>query len=147
MDVITIDRLKVYAYHGVFEQEKKDGQLFFVSAKLYLDVRKAARNDDLSKTVNYDEAAHLIEKIVKAESHDLIETVAENVAMELLLAFPELQTVSIRLSKPQAPIELEFDDVAVEIERSRHTAYLSIGSNLGNPFPCIITVRNTCACS
>lgn len=132
MDVITIDRLKVYAYHGVFEQEKKDGQLFFVSAKLYLDVRKAARNDDLSKTVNYDEAAHLIEKIVKAESHDLIETVAENVAMELLLAFPELQTVSIRLSKPQAPIELEFDDVAVEIERSRHTAYLSIGSNLGD---------------
>ena len=66
MDVITIDRLKVYAYHGVFEQEKRDGQLFFVSAKLYLDVRKAARNDDPSKTVNYDEAAHLIEKIVKA---------------------------------------------------------------------------------
>ena len=52
MYVITIDRLKVYAYHGVFEQEKKDGQLFFVSAKLYLDVRKAARNDDLSKTTD-----------------------------------------------------------------------------------------------
>jgi 2-amino-4-hydroxy-6-hydroxymethyldihydropteridine pyrophosphokinase len=95
-------------------------------------VRKAARNDDLSKTVNYDEAAHLIERIVKAESHDLIETVAENVAMELLLHFQELKTVSVKLSKPEAPIELEFEDVSVEIERSRHTAYLSIGSNLGD---------------
>ena len=132
MDVITIEGLKIFAYHGVYEEEKKDGQLFSVSAKLYLDVRKAARNDDLAKTVNYDEAAHLIEEIVKSESHDLIETVAENVATELLLRYTSLKTVSVRISKPEAPIELDFEDVYVEIERSRHTAYLSIGSNLGD---------------
>ena len=53
MDIITIEKLKVYAYHGVFEEEKKEGQVFYVSARLHLDVRKASRNDDLSKTVNY----------------------------------------------------------------------------------------------
>ncbi len=132
MDIITIEKLKVYAYHGVFEEEKKDGQVFYVSARLHLDVRKASRNDDLSKTVNYDSVAHLIDETVRSEKYDLIETVAETVATEILLKFPVIRTVDVKISKPEAPIELEFSDVSVEISRSRHTAYLGIGSNLGD---------------
>ena len=132
MDIITIEKLKVYAYHGVYENEKKDGQVFYISARLHLDVRKASRNDDLSKTVNYDSVAHLIDDTVRSEKYDLIETVAENVATEILLKFPQIRTVDVKISKPEAPIELEFSDVSVEISRSRHTVYLGIGSNLGD---------------
>ncbi|MBR0516432.1 MAG: dihydroneopterin aldolase, partial [Eubacterium sp.] len=83
MDKITIKNINIFAYHGVFDEEKENGQLFRVSAELFLSVRKAAQKDDLRLAVNYADVASLIEKVVTREKCDLIETVAENVAAEI----------------------------------------------------------------
>ena len=132
MDMIEIKRLKIFAYHGVLDEEREQGQDFYISAKLYLDLRQASMADDLKATVNYDVAAHTIEKVVTQEKWNLIEAVAESVASELLLQYQELRSVEVRVDKPEAPIELSFETVSVTIKRGRHRAYLSIGSNLGN---------------
>ena len=132
MDMIEIRRLKIFAYHGVLDEEREQGQDFYISAKLYLDLRQASMADDLKATVNYDVAAHTIEKVVTQEKWNLIEAVAESVASELLLQYQELRSVEVRVDKPEAPIELSFETVSVTIKRGRHRAYLSIGSNLGN---------------
>ena len=60
MDQIIIRNLKVFAHHGVLAEEKKNGQDFFVNAILEMDLRKAALDDNLNESVNYDEASHLI---------------------------------------------------------------------------------------
>ena len=51
MGHIGIRDLKIYAYHGVFEEEQRDGQTFYVSADLYLDTWEAEQNDDLDASV------------------------------------------------------------------------------------------------
>lgn len=61
MDKITIKNINIFAYHGVFDEEKENGQLFRVSAELFLSVRKAAQKDDLRLAVNYADVASLIE--------------------------------------------------------------------------------------
>ncbi len=132
MDVIEIKNLKIYAYHGVFDEEKEQGQFFLVSAKLYLDLRPSSMSDDLLETVSYDDVAHLIEQVVTEEKWNLIEAVAEAVASEILLKYTKVRKVQIRVDKPEAPIGLSFETVSVTLERGRHTAYLGIGSNLGD---------------
>ena len=52
MDKICIRRLEVYAYHGVYEEEKRLGQKFYITAELELDTRKAGVTDDLQASVN-----------------------------------------------------------------------------------------------
>ena len=50
MNYISIENLKVFAHHGVFPEETKHGQDFFVSAKLYLDTTAASHGDCLEKS-------------------------------------------------------------------------------------------------
>ena len=132
MDKIEIKNLKLYAYHGVFDQEKEEGQFFYVSAELFLDLRASSMSDDLLETVSYDEVAHTIEEVVTEEKMNLIEAVAEAVASEVLLTYKKVRSVRVRVDKPDAPIGLSFETVSVTIERGRHTVYLGIGSNLGD---------------
>ncbi len=132
MDKIVIEKLKVYAYHGVFSEEKEKGQNFYVTAKLSLDLREAAVGDDLDKTVNYAEACKLIYNTVTADVFDTIEAVAESVAGAILREYEAVRTADITIYKPEAPIGMEVKNVCCNIIRSKHTAYLGIGSNLGD---------------
>jgi len=78
--MIRIENLEVYAYHGVFPEENRLGQTFFVSASLYIDAAKAAREDELRLSVNYGEVCQFIKKWMEAHTVKLIETVADTLA-------------------------------------------------------------------
>ncbi|MBE6015856.1 MAG: 2-amino-4-hydroxy-6-hydroxymethyldihydropteridine diphosphokinase [Lachnospiraceae bacterium] len=131
-DVITITDLEVYAYHGVFPEEKEKGQKFMVCSKLFLDTRPAGRSDDLTKSVHYGEVSHLITKIMQEKSYDLIETCAEKVAEGILKEYDLVKKLTIEIKKPEAPIGLPFGMVSVTITRGRHRAFVALGSNMGD---------------
>lgn len=132
MDKITISNLHIYAYHGVHESEKESGQNFYVSAVLYTDLFRAGHSDDLNDTVSYSDAAKLINRVFTSAKYDLIEKAAYVCAEAVLDEFPAVSSIELEVSKPEAPIGLEFENVSVNITLSRHTAYLGIGSNMGD---------------
>lgn len=132
MDEIRIENLEVYAYHGVLEEENKNGQTFYINAVLYTDLRKAGLQDDLTLSTHYGEVSHLINTCLKENTFQLIETVAEFTAEQILLKFPLIRKVSLEIRKPQAPIGLPFESVSVKIERGWKKAYLAVGSNIGD---------------
>ena len=132
MDVINIKNLAVYGKHGVLEAEKQYRQRFDVSASLYLDLRCAGKADDLNETVDYAEVCLAIKSFIEDNSFDLIETVAEGLAEKLLIENPGMQRVWLEVSKPEARINAEFETVSVEVERGRHTAYIALGTNMGD---------------
>ena len=130
-DYIWIEGLKLFAHHGVYEKEKIEGQGFVLDIGLSFDMTKAGKSDDLSDTVNYAEVAEFAVSFVEDKVFDLIEKVAGELAYELLKKFSLLSEVSIRLHKPNAPVELEFNDISVNITRRWNTAVLAVGSNMG----------------
>ena len=132
MDIIRIDNLEVYAYHGVYDEEKEKGQYFYVNAELYTNTRKAGMNDDLDASTNYGTVCDFIHDFMTKHTYDLIETVAEQLAQTLLLEFKLVKSVLLEIRKPHAPIEKEFESVSVEIERGWHEAFVAFGSNLGD---------------
>lgn len=132
MDKIFIKDLEIFAYHGVLEEEKKLGQKFLLSLELGLDLKKAGITDDLNKTVNYAELCNKVEAEFKKEKYNLIETAAEKTAEFVLLNYDLVKSVKLTLKKPWAPILKPVDYAAVQIERSWHTSYIALGSNLGD---------------
>lgn len=131
MDKIKIEELEVFAKHGVFPEENVLGQKFLVSAVLYTDTRKAGQTDDLTASIHYGEISQFIDRFMKEHTFCLLERAAERLAEELLLHTPLLKRIELEIKKPWAPVGLPLKTVSVEIDRSWHTAYIALGSNMG----------------
>ena len=112
IDSIELLGLREFGRHGVLEHERINGQFFSVDATLGLSISHAANTDDLADTVNYAEVADSIRARIAGEPVDLIEKLAELIADDCL-AFPQVVSATIRVHKPDAPIEGEFGDVIV----------------------------------
>ncbi len=132
MDQIEIRDLEVYAYHGVFPEEKEKGQLFYVTAVLHTDLHPAGTADDLTLSTHYGEVALTLKNATESRSFDLIEAVAEHCTREVLLAYPLVRSIDLKVSKPHAPISVPFSDVSVTIHRGWRQAFLGLGSNMGD---------------
>ena len=114
MDQIIIDGLEIFANHGVFPEENRLGQKFVISAVLYADTRMAGKSDDLEKSIHYGEVSQTITEVVQGHTFQLIETVVEKLAEELLLSYPLLKGVRLRIEKPWAPVGLPLRTVGVD---------------------------------
>ena len=132
MDKIIIKDLEVFANHGVLQEEKNLGQKFLICLELYFSTRKAGVTDALPMSVNYAEVCQFINKFLQKNTFNLIEAAAENLALSLMVRFPLTESLKITIAKPWAPVGLPVDYVAVEIERSWHSAYIALGSNMGD---------------
>ena len=132
MDCIRIDNLEVFAHHGVLEEEKQNGQNFYVNAVLKTDLSKAGATDCLYDSTHYGEVCQQIEKSMTEQTYDLIERAAQKTAEDILLHFPLIQEVTLELRKPHAPIPMNFQSVSVQITRGWHKAYIAFGSNMGD---------------
>jgi dihydroneopterin aldolase len=118
IDEITLTGVRAFGRHGVFEEERRDGQEFVVDVTLYVRTAKAAASDDLADTVNYGAVAERIIELVGGRPVNLIEGVAARIADDLLTE-ELVQMVAVTIHKPHAPITVPFSDVSVTIRRSR----------------------------
>ncbi|HET6699475.1 MAG TPA: dihydroneopterin aldolase [Nocardioidaceae bacterium] len=115
------DRLAVYGieavgHHGVFDFERREGQVFKVDLVLGLDTGPAARSDDLQDTVDYGSLVAAVKRAIETEPVDLIEKLAQRIA-DVCLTDARVQWTDVTVHKPDAPIEATFADVALTIHR------------------------------
>ena len=119
MDRILIRGLKIYAYHGVFAEEKEKGQKFELDIDAGVDISVPCRTDDVNDTVSYAEIIEEAKRIFTLQKDELVERAAERTAQGLFEKFERIKTLRILLKKPDAPIEADFGWVGVEIFRER----------------------------
>lgn len=131
-DEIRIEKLEVYAYHGVYPEERKRGQIFLVNTVLYTDTHRAGTEDKVELSTDYGAVSMFIDRWMKENTCHTLEAVAGNLAREILLNFDLISALDLEILKPEAPIPLTFGCVSVKIHRSWHKAYLSVGSNMGD---------------
>ncbi|MEE1010620.1 MAG: dihydroneopterin aldolase [Acutalibacteraceae bacterium] len=119
MDKILIRNLKIFAYHGVHDYEKENGQNFVFDIDVFVDVSDACKSDNVDDTVSYSAVIYQVQKIFTENKYDLLEKAAQTVADGLFESFDKIQSLRILLKKPEAPIKADFDYVGVEIFRER----------------------------
>ena len=131
MDEIRIEGLKVFAYHGVLEEEGRNGQDFFIDATLRLSLQQAGISDDLEESVSYAEVCSDIAAVMREKRFKLIEACAENISAALFAKYSKLMELELEVKKPHAPIDEEFGCVSVRIFRKKHRVFIAYGSNAG----------------
>lgn len=119
MDKILIRDLKLFAYHGVNEEEKIDGQNFYFDIDLYVNIVKACHSDDVNDTVSYAKVVKTVRRVFYSEKYNLLEKAAQITADAILEEYPDVFRVDITLKKPEAPMKADFGWVGVSISRER----------------------------
>jgi dihydroneopterin aldolase len=117
-DRIVVRGLRARGHHGVYTEERTAGQTFLVDLVLHVDTSRAAESDDVADTVHYGELAAEVVAVVEGEPVNLIETLAARVAT-VCLSRPAVTRVEVTVHKPEAPVGVPVDDVAVTITRDR----------------------------
>ena len=121
-DELAVTGIECNAHHGVFDFERREGQVFLVDLVLGLDTRVAAASDDLGDTVNYGSLALDVKAAVERDPVDLIETVVQRIA-DVCLRDGRVEWARVTLHKPDAPIDATYSDVALTITRTRGPAH------------------------
>ena len=116
MDSIRIKNLKIPARHGVYEFEKEKDGTFELDIELYLPLFKAGESDRLEDTINYEDIISVVTKAFTDKQYALVEAAAQSVCDRLLNDF-KIDKITVRVRKPHAPIDADFETVEVQLNR------------------------------
>ena len=119
MDKIRLNNIQIYAYHGVFPEEKKLGQKFQVDIEISVDLENPCKTDSIDDTINYQEIFQIIELCINKKSFNLIESIAQSIAEKILLINAVIN-VKVVIRKPSVPIQGICDSIEVEIFRKKN---------------------------
>lgn len=118
-DRIILKDLGFYGYHGVFAEEAKLGQRFFIDLELGIDLAAPATTDRLSTGISYSDIYHVVKDTFEAKRMKLLEALAQNIVDEIFQSFQMVDWIIIRIRKPEAPIAMVRGEAAIELHRQR----------------------------
>jgi dihydroneopterin aldolase len=119
-DLITIEGIEAFGYHGVFPEERREGQTFVVDVEIQTSLEGAAQTDDVAHTVDYGVVASRVAEIVQGEPANLLETVCDRI-LTMVLSLERVEAARVTVHKPAAPIQVPFSDVSVTMHREAHS--------------------------
>ena len=114
MGLITVEGIRVFAYHGHLPEESVLGGHFIVNVWVEADTSEVEKTDDLNDTVDYVKIIDLVKKLMSVRSN-LIEVPAKRILEEILL-LPRVQKAKVEIEKIQPPIDAVFDKISVMTE-------------------------------
>jgi 7,8-dihydroneopterin aldolase/epimerase/oxygenase len=112
---ITIEGIKLYAYHGCLDEEAKIGGHYIVDVFITTDFLEAAKTDDLTKTIDYCTVYEICKHEMAIRSK-LIEQVCERIFKHIKSEFKSLKTLHVKLTKLSPPMNGDVEKVSVEIK-------------------------------
>ena len=114
---VALHGIEVHGFHGVLEDERREGQRFLFDVELEIG-EEAARSDRIEDAVDYRDVVALVRTVSDARAYHLLEAFSAAVAEGLLAAFP-VAAVRVRVRKPDVVLDPPVEHAAVRVERRR----------------------------
>jgi len=118
MDILSLEGLEFFAYHGYYDEEQKVGNKYSVDVKVFADLRQAAIDDSLAETVDYEKLYKIV-SLAMSERSRLLENIGERIAMLIFEKFVLIKIVEVSVSKFNPPIGGVCTKAKVTIKRER----------------------------
>ncbi|MDR0968920.1 MAG: dihydroneopterin aldolase [Lentimicrobiaceae bacterium] len=118
MSVISIEGMEFYAYHGCFEEEQVVGTWFEVDLFMNVDTLEAEQQDDLKKTVNYQQVYQVVKREMMLPSK-LLEHVGNRILTAICSEFSTIQSAQLKIKKKNPPLGGKINFVSILLEQKR----------------------------
>ena len=119
MEILTLKSLGFRAYHGYYEEERRNGNDFEVDLAFTADLRGAGESDSLGDTIDYQEVLEIVESVMNGPSVKLIETLAKRTGDKLFERFAEVEKLKVAVRKlhPPLKVETEYSEICMAWQR------------------------------
>lgn len=111
---IFLRNVRLYAYHGVMDQERRVGAWFEVSVKVGYAFAKAMETDEVSETLSYADLLEVVKREMAVPSN-LLEHVAGRIIKAIRRTFPEVNSIELKLTKQNPPMGADCDGAGVKL--------------------------------
>jgi dihydroneopterin aldolase len=115
---IELSGILLHGYHGVLEEERRDGQRFLVDVELDLEGEPGAASDLIADAVDYRQVVAVVREVSDGTAFHLLEAFAAALADALLAGLP-VTAVRVRVRKPDVVLDPPVEHAAVSVERRR----------------------------
>jgi 7,8-dihydroneopterin aldolase/epimerase/oxygenase len=103
MVVIELHNVQVYAFHGIYEGERKSGGPYEVNARVVYE-EGDKKFDSLEETINYEQVFRIILQHMEKPT-SLLEKVALGIIYAIKEAYPYTGEINLSIYKLEAPLE------------------------------------------
>jgi dihydroneopterin aldolase len=114
MGLITVEGIRVFAYHGHLPEEAVLGGDFIVNVWVTADTSEVEKTDDLNDTVDYVRIIEIVKEQMAIRAN-MIEVPAKRI-VNAILPLHKVQKVKVEVEKIQPPIDATFDKISVTTE-------------------------------
>jgi 7,8-dihydroneopterin aldolase/epimerase/oxygenase len=115
---VELRGLSIYTHHGVTEAERELGQRLEIDVTFDVPDCDAVLTDRVEDTIDYDEVADIVALAATERSYRTLERLNHVIAERLMDRYG-CDSVRVRSAKPEPPLPLAIEEVAVEVVRSR----------------------------
>jgi dihydroneopterin aldolase len=112
-DTITISGLRVMASVGVLDEERQRIQPLIIDCVLEVDLTAAGASDALNDTINYATVIELAENLALSHHHDLLESLADEIARGSLALDDRIAGIDVAITKVRPPVGQDVHSVGV----------------------------------
>jgi dihydroneopterin aldolase len=118
---VEIRSLSIFTHHGVTEAERETGQRLEIDVSFDVPDCDAVLTDRLEDTVDYAEVCDIVALAATERSYKTLERLCHVIADRLMERFA-CESVRVRAAKPEPPLPLAVEQVAVEVAHERDSA-------------------------
>ena len=118
MNIIELEDMEFFGYHGCYHEERVVGNRFMVYLKLETSSMKAAETDRVDDALNYQHAYNLLKREMEIQS-SLLEHVASRILDIMFAEFSMLDRATVKVSKLNPPMGGKMDRVSVTHSRAK----------------------------
>ena len=115
---VEVRGLSIYTHHGVSEAEREIGQRLEIDVSFDVPDCDAVLTDRLEDTVDYSEVCDLVARAATDRSYKTLERLCHVIGETLMERFA-CESVRVRAAKPEPPLPLAVEEVAVEVLHER----------------------------
>ena len=102
-NIIELEGMEFHSFHGCLASERLGGNLFTVDFRGETDFSKAAESDCLEDTADYSQIYDITAREMATASY-LLENVAGRIVKAIRERFPQLTSITVRVSKRNPPV-------------------------------------------
>ena len=111
---ICLNEIRLYAFHGVLEQERRVGGEYSVSLRVHYNIYKAMETDNVADTLNYAQLLKIVKREMAVPSN-LLEHVAGRIGKTVFHEFPQAEAIDLTVTKLNPPMGADCAGASVHV--------------------------------